>query len=599
MLAAVRVPTDNERNLIEYLSVFGPATALLLATPLVRRVARGSCHLGRERAVAVAVGLAVAATLLGAATRSTLWDRDEPRFSEATVEMVRSGDYVVPTFNGELRPDKPILIYWLMSLPVRIFGPSELACRFMAPVGAAVACFLTWRLGRRMLGHGAGLGAMAVLATTPLLLVTGTAATTDAVLLAAITGALAAFQARFATGPRAAATAAFGLMIGLALLAKGPVGLAVPVLGALAALGLARRLTRAWALHLAAASALGLAISLAWAIPANQATGGDLLRRGLGYHVLERALRPNDGHGGGFVAFLPFYVPVVLLAFFPWTLFLPAALSATAGGRTGGADGRAFLLGWIVPTFALMTLVSTKLPHYILPIWPALALAVAGTIEAAGRGALAARDLAWMRRGRWLFGATGLAGGAALALVPWLVPALACTAPGMPKGSSGLAVPCCALGCVLLVMTALAVADHAAGRLRAAAAVLLAGSVALGAALVLLALPLVERFKVSKPLADAIRAHSAADVPVVELDYGEPSLVFYLGRRVASISSDREAAAWAREARPGVLVLLRASRERIEREAGPLGLEEIGAARGFNYTKGIWVDLVALGRGLR
>ena len=166
-----------------------------------------------------------------------------------------------------------------------------------------------------------------------------------------------------------------------------------------------------------------------------------------------------------------------------------------------------------------------------------------------------------------------------------------------PGASTGLAGPCCAAGLALVTMTALALREHAAGRLRAASGVLVLGSVALGAALVL-ALPVVERFKVSKPLAGAIRARTAADVPVAELDYGEPSLVFYLGRRVESLSADRDVVAWAREARPGVLVITRGARERIERASGALGLEEIGAARGFNYTKGKWVDLAALARGL-
>ena len=83
---------------------------------------------------------AIAAVLLGIlalaswlTTRSTLWDRDEPRFAQAAVEMVQSGQLLFPTFNGELRPDKPILIYWLMAIPVSLFGVSEWAVRAWAP----------------------------------------------------------------------------------------------------------------------------------------------------------------------------------------------------------------------------------------------------------------------------------------------------------------------------------------------------------------------------------------------------------------------------------------------------------------------------------
>ena len=90
-------------------------------------------------------------------TRSTLWDRDEPRFARATVEMVESGNYLYPTFNGHLRPDKPILIYWLMSVPIRVLGPTSLACRFFAAIGIAITCVFTFLLGRRFLDVRAGL----------------------------------------------------------------------------------------------------------------------------------------------------------------------------------------------------------------------------------------------------------------------------------------------------------------------------------------------------------------------------------------------------------------------------------------------------------
>jgi hypothetical protein len=77
-----------------------------------------------------------------------------------------------------------------------------------------------------------------------------------------------------------------------------------------------------------------------------------------------------------------------------------------------------------------MSFVSMKLLPYILPIWPVLSIAVAGTIKTAERGELLSGDLAWLSRGRWLFGVFGLAGGAALVIVPWFIPALGFSMPG-------------------------------------------------------------------------------------------------------------------------------------------------------------------------
>ena len=605
----IRLPMASGSDVRQLLLIFGPALALAAIVPFLRarlRRRRSSVKLrGKRYARALALGLAAIlfASYLFVTTRSTLWDRDEPRFSEATVEMVYSGDYLVPTFRGELRPDKPILIYWLMSLPVRLFGSTELACRFFAPVGTAVASLLTYLMACHLFGSGAGpsagLLAMLILATTPLLLMTGTAATTDAVLLATMVGAFAVFENAFRKGLKRIHLVGFTLTLGAALLTKGPVGLALPILAMVVILVFAKRFSFIWAGYLFVAALLASGIFLAWAIPANDATGGEFLRRGLGRHVVARAVRPMEGHGGNFFLTLPFYVPVVIFAFFPWILFLPGALSAVAGDRVGGKDGRSFLFGWMLPIFLFMSLVSTKLPHYIMPIWPALSLAVAGTVESAERGMLSARDLKWFVYGRWLFAAIGIAGGAALVLGPWFVPALGLNPPGNEPFTPGLAWPIAGLGAILLVMTVLAAREHSAGRYRATVGILVAGIVCVIFTVSVLGLPMVEKFKLSKPLADAIRAQTAADVEVSHLDYDEPSFIFYLGRRhLTSVGGDAGVFRWAKQAKPGVLVISRQALAKIEANNGPLGLKQIAAVRGFNYSKGRWADIVALGKNL-
>jgi 4-amino-4-deoxy-L-arabinose transferase-like glycosyltransferase len=513
--------------------------------------------------------------------------------------MVQSGNYLFPTFRGDLRPDKPILIYWLMSLPLRLFGPTELACRFFASVGAALACLLTYFLACHLSGPGAGLLSMMILSTTPLLLMTGTAATTDAVLLMTILGAMTVFHDALKKGPTVMHGIGWMLFLGAALLTKGPVGLVLPILAMIAVLLLARRFSFPWAGYLFASSLLAVALFLVWAIPANDATGGEFLRRGIGYHVVERTARPLESHGGQFLLFLPFYLPVVIFAFFPWTLFLPGAFSAVAGGRIGGRDGRSFLLGWMIPVFLVMTFVSTKLPHYILPMWPALSLAVAGAIEAAERKALSPRDLKWFVYGRWLFVAIGVVGGAALVLCPWFIPPLGLSTPGVSPGRPGLAWPISGMGALLIVMTLLAAREHSAGRYRSTAGMLVAGTVCLLLIVSMIGLPMIERFKLSKPLADAIRTKTSPEVEVYCLDYDEPSLVFYLGsRHLKSVRGRAGVATWSKQQAPGVLVISKEALARIESSQGPLGLKEIAAARGFNYSKGGWVNIVALGRNL-
>src|ERR1035437_9258191 len=130
--------------------------------------------------MAILAALAIMGVYFFRASRSTRGDRDEPAFARATVEMVQSGNYLYPTFNGQLRADKPILIYWLMSIPVRILGGTELACRFFSPIATAIACLLIYFIGRRLFDRATGLLAMVIYSLVPLTAMIGTAATADA-----------------------------------------------------------------------------------------------------------------------------------------------------------------------------------------------------------------------------------------------------------------------------------------------------------------------------------------------------------------------------------------------------------------------------------
>jgi 4-amino-4-deoxy-L-arabinose transferase-like glycosyltransferase len=618
-----------------------------------------------------ALGLAgvIFVVLLWLAGRTTLWDRDEPRFAQATVEMIASGDYLVPTFNGRLRPDKPILTYWLMSLPMRLLGPSAVAARFWSPVGMALAALATFGIGRRLLGARAGLWAMALLAATPLAIVEGQAATADAVLLAAITWGMACFAAALVPDGRRWPWWGLGLALGLAQLAKGPVGLAVPGLAIATTLWLVHRRqrrslaavpvtdgaaagwrnpagsrmggaaelqlpeavpVRRYAGLAALAAAAGVAIFCAWGVPANLATHGELASRGIGQHVIGRVLGAREGHGGGGpVVGAAFYVLVVWCGFAPWVLLLPAAISATLGGRIGGERGRALLVGWVVPAFVLMTLVATKLPHYVLPIWPALALAAAGTLEAERLGELAERDRVWLRRGAWLLAPlVALAAAAAVGLAvllldgrAWSVeaarlgapaaagapapgsPAPGAPAPGppgpLPAGSlAPVAASCLALAVVTALAGGWALRDHLAGRYRRAASLLLGGAAAAAVVAGLALAPAVERLKPAPRLARAVRAATAPGVPVATFEYAEPSFTFYLQRwPVQELDSEAAVAAWATEPGPRVLVLPRTAYERLRGAPWVGGLREIASARGWNVAKGRWLDLMALSRG--
>lgn len=529
------------------------------------------------------VMLAILVSYLLLASRTTLWDRDEPRFARAAVEMLESGNYMVITFNGETWPDKPVMTYWLMALAIRVLGPTELACRLFGIVGTALTCGLTFCIGRGLLGRAVGLWAMLILASTLQMLVIGGAATSDAVLLPFTVGAMAVFAMTWQREIRPVHMIAIGLATGMAMLIKGPMGL-MPAL-AIATISLLGRKDRKVRFVLVGVSVImGTLIFCAWAVPASGATQGEFLRVFIGRHVIGRAIKPMEHHGGNFFLYLPYYLPVVMAGFFPWTLHLPGALSALLHAKVGGESGRRLLLGWTIPPFVVMSLAATKLPHYIVFIWPALALMVGGVIVAAKSGVLTAKDRDWLRGGVWFFGP--IAGGLGLGLIvgPWFMPI-----PGLRAGGA-------AAGTVVLSMAALAIRRHLEDQPQKSALILIVGMIVLQVPLQIGVLPALERIKISPALARAVNAHTSRDVPVAVYKYGEPTLNFYLGRQIQYLSDPEGVLAWAAQTAPGVLIIPRDRLDQIRGQSSDLPVKELAAIEGFNYSKGKKLEVLVLSR---
>ena len=543
-----------------------------------------SLRAGRAGPAIVAVCLAVAGVYWFIDTRSTLWDRDEPRFSRATAEMIESGNYLYPTFNGQLRPDKPILIYWLMSVPMRVLGPTSLACRFFSSVGVALACGFTFLIARRFLDARAGLWSMMILATTGLVMVEGTAATSDGILLPSMVAVMMLFARGLTLGQRWYHVVGMGLALGFGLLAKGPVALLPIVVIAVAAwlireseVGIGSGLGR-----LGGAAVMGALLFLVWAVPANIATGGEFLRLGIGHHVLARAAQPLESHGGHFLLHLPYYLPVIAIGFFPWTLHLPGSISAVLGRRVGAGRFRELFLAWVVSVVVIMTLVATKLPHDVLFAWPAIALAVGGTLAAAAQGQLADIDRRWLRGGIYFFGP--VAAGAvvfSLAAPLWL---------HLPEAMISFWLA----AAVLLATSVLAMRQQLQDRPQASAITLLVGVVILLLPVMFGVMPALEKVKVAPALARAVKQQTAPDVPVVTFDYGEPTLNFYVGRHIDVLANEEAVIQWARQAQPGVLVIPKTVLGEIERRNGSLNLTEIASEKGLNYARGETIEVAAL-----
>lgn len=329
-----------------------------------------------------------------------LIDRDEPRFAEASREMIERGNYIVPYFNNQLRLDKPPLTYWAQVVSYHVFGENDFAARFPSAIAAALTAMLIFAWGLRIGGEKLGWWAAVMFTLSLQIFVHSKAAVADIWLVLFVTLASWAGYELLVDSNRAAARPAvapypqtrwwltFYLSLGLGFLAKGPIAW-TPLL----TVGVAIIYMRDWQLFRRFKFVRGILLMLVvlalWGIPALIQTRGEFFTVGIGRHVVGRSFMTLEGHGasslGMYVLLLPFYFVTVFISFFPWSIKLPWLIrklwrNREAGVAVPGYSGSpldAYLLSGIATIFVIFTLVSTKLPHYTLPAFPLLALLLA------------------------------------------------------------------------------------------------------------------------------------------------------------------------------------------------------------------------------
>ncbi|MBS0155500.1 MAG: glycosyltransferase family 39 protein [Nitrospira sp.] len=319
-----------------------------------------------------------------------LTDRDEGRNAEAGREMFASGDFVTPTFNGELRVAKPVFVYWLMAMSYHIFGVNEFAARFPSALFGVGLIVMHYLFLTRLRGPTIGLYGALMLLLNIEILALGRMAITDSVLIFFTTLSLYSFWLGLHE-PGAGRHWIWGFYAGMALatLTKGPVGFAVPLITVLLYLLATRRWQLFWE---RGAPLTGMLIFFILAGPWYAAMfliHGDAYSTEAKVHTVGRFLAPMEGHGVGWW----FYFPVLLLGFYPWSSFLPAGLyrayvswrtfrtqqsELPAPAESASDDELDWFMGfWIVGVFIFFSLSSTRLPHYIGPLFPACAILAA------------------------------------------------------------------------------------------------------------------------------------------------------------------------------------------------------------------------------
>jgi len=345
-----------------------------------------------------------------------LIDRDEPRFAEASREMIGRGNYVVPYFNNYPRFDKPPLTYWAQVASYKIFGENDFATRFPSAIAAALTALSIFAWGSRLGTAKLGWWSAIIFTLSLQTFLHAKAAVADMWLLLFVTLAHRAgyelIGDRLSPSPDQTSNVKpqtsswwwlFYLSLALGFLAKGPIGW-LPLLTVGLTMIFLRETPRARRFAFGRGILLMVSIVALWGIPALIQTHGQFFVVGIGRHVIGRSLATMEGHGansfGMYLLLLPFYFVTIFLSFFPWSIKLPwlirklwgengAGIIRLRQGYSGqgdpGYNGNkidTYLVIGIAIIFVIFTLVKTKLPHYTLPAFPLLALLLARRLAA-------------------------------------------------------------------------------------------------------------------------------------------------------------------------------------------------------------------------
>jgi 4-amino-4-deoxy-L-arabinose transferase-like glycosyltransferase len=345
-----------------------------------------------------------------------LIDRDEPRFAEASREMIERSDYVVPYFNNHFRFDKPPLTYWAQIASYKIFGQNDFAARLPSAIAAAMTALSIFAWGTRVGTARVGWWSATIFTLSLQTSLHAKAAVADMWLVLFVTSAHWAGYELLRDRLSPAADQAsdlkhqtshwwwvFYLSLALGFLAKGPIGW-IPLLTVGLTMIFRRETPSAREFAFGRGLLLMLSIVALWGIPALIQTHGQFLVVGIGRHVIGRSLATMEGHGadsfGMYLLLLPFYFVTIFLSFFPWSIKLPwlirklwdekkTGITRLRQGYGGHADPDQngnkidnYLVIGIAIIFVIFTLVKTKLPHYTLPAFPLLALLLARRLAA-------------------------------------------------------------------------------------------------------------------------------------------------------------------------------------------------------------------------
>ncbi len=313
-----------------------------------------------------------------------LTDRDEGSNAEAAREMLETGDWVSPTLNYEPRFAKPAFVYWLISAAYAVFGVNEFSARLPSALFGVGLILLQYGFLTRVGGERVALFGALILLLNIETIGISRMVLTDPELVFFTTLAGYSFWLGMEVEP-CKRWCFLGFYVGMAcaMLAKGPVGIIIPLLAVIPYLSITGQWKQFWKRGYPMIGVLLCCVIAApWYI-AMFMIHGEVYIAAAQANTTGRFANPMEGHGGTIL----FYIPILFLGFFPWSAFLPASLylslkdwkifRETTADRSAEQKLAMFCGLWIIGILVFFTLSATRLPHYIFPLFPAAAILVA------------------------------------------------------------------------------------------------------------------------------------------------------------------------------------------------------------------------------
>lgn len=506
-------------------------------------------------------------------------DRDEAHFAQATRQMLQTGQFFQIRFQEKTRFQKPPGINWLQALSVQIFSHPDAAriwpYRLPSALGALLSVLLTFFFAKRFVNRRAALAGSAFLASSMLLVIEAHMAVIDASLLVSVILMQGTLWFIYDAGMNSKPLhwrwpLLFWLAMAYGFLLKG----VTPLIGFLSVFTLCiveRRIDWLKNLRFFSGFAVLIAFTLIWVLLVNAAEDSNYLMQMFHKDLLPKLKGGHESHGKP---------PLFHLALLPLT-FWPASLFLWQGIRYAYYERRSpvvkFLLAWILPIWLFFEIMPTKLPQYVLPTFPAIALLCALAITT---------DYGKEKPGKWLLFLQAL----------WVLLSL------------GLAVVFLTLPYLLLHQLTLGaiilfiflsfmsficgyLASHGAYR-KASIGILLTAAIAFPIIFSGL-LPRLEPLWISRNLALQIPENKISkDNPLLVVGFSEPSLVFYLNTHHVKFTDINTALSLMRQNKEALLLVERGKFIKMPKR----GMDVITRIKGYNYSKGKTVKLLLIGQ---